>query len=97
MFSLEGEEFVMLILDGETFGTDEMVVALEKTVNGWKIPLEFVQVGTENERVGREMLEGLLQRGLKADDGLLCVIDGPKGLRKASCNVFGRKALVQRC
>jgi putative transposase len=94
---LEGYDFVALILDGKIFGTDEMVIALGVTVQGLKIPLGFVQTGTENERVGREMLEGLLERGLKIKDGLLCVIDGSKGLRKALYDVLGSKALVQRC
>ncbi len=94
---LESYDFVALILDGKTFGADEMVIALGVTVEGRKIPLGFVQTGTENERVGREMLEGLLERGLKIKDGLLCVIDGSKGLRKALYDVLGSKALVQRC
>ena len=94
---LEGYDFAGLILDGKIFGADEMVIALGVTVQGRKIPLGFVQTGTENERVGREMLEGLLERGLKIQDGLFCVIDGSKGLRKAVYEVFGSKVLVQRC
>jgi transposase-like protein len=94
---LEGYNFVALFLDGKIFGTDEMVIALGVTVEGRKIPLGFVQTGTENERVGREMIEGLLERGLKIADGLLCVIDGSKGLRKALYEVLGGKVLVQRC
>lgn len=94
---LEGYDFVALLLDGKIFGTDEMVIALGVTVEGRKIPLGFVQTGTENERVGREMIEGLLERGLKIADGLLCVIDGSKGLRKAVYEVLGGKVLVQRC
>ena len=94
---LEGYDFVALLMDGKTFGTDEMVIALGVTVDGRKIPLGFVQTGAENERVGREMLEGLLERGLKIGDGLLCIIDGSKGLRKALYDVFGTKVLVQRC
>jgi transposase-like protein len=43
------------------------------------------------------MLEGLLERGLRIEPGLLCVIDGSKGLRKAIYEVFGNKALIQRC
>jgi transposase-like protein len=94
---LEGYDFVALLLDGKIFGTDEMVIALGVTVDGRKMPLGFVQTGTENERVGREMLEGLLERGLKIADGLLCVIDGSKGLRKGLYEVLGGKVLVQRC
>jgi putative transposase len=94
---LEGYDFVVLFLDGKSFGTDEMVIGLGVTMEGHKVPLGFVQTGTENERVGREMLEGLLERGLKIADGLLCVIDGSKGLRKALYEVLGSKVLVQRC
>jgi putative transposase len=94
---LEGYDFVALFLDGKTFGTDEMVIALGVTMEGRKMPLGFVQTGTENERVGWEMLEGLLERGLRINDGLLCVIDGSKGLRKALYDVLGSKACVQRC
>ena len=94
---LENYDFVALLLDGKSFGTDEMVIALGVTLEGRKIPLGFIQTGTENERVGREMLEGLLERGLKMADGLLCVIDGSKGLRKALYEVWGTKVLVQRC
>lgn len=94
---LEGYDFVVLILDGKTFGADEMIVALGITVKGEKILLGFIQTGTENERVGGEMLQGLLDRGLKVEEGLLCVMDGSKGLRKAVYQVLGKKALVQRC
>lgn len=94
---MEGYEFVALILDGKTFGADEIVVVLGVTLEGRKTLLGFIQTGTENDRVCREMLEGLLERGLKIDQGLLCVIDGSKGLRKTVYEVFWNRALVQRC
>ena len=56
---------------------------------GRGVKVGFFQAGTENERVGLEMIEGLLERGLKVADGLLCVIDGSKGLRKALYEVLG--------
>jgi transposase-like protein len=94
---LEGYDFVVVILDGKSFGSDEMVLVLGVSSGGRKIPLGFIQTGAENERVCREMLEGLLERGLKIDSGLLCVVDGSKGLRKAIYGVFGNKGLIQRC
>jgi transposase-like protein len=42
-------------------------------------------------------LQWLIDRGLKYDHGLLCVIDGAKGLRKAINQVFGAQGIVQRC
>lgn len=94
---LEGYDIVVLILDGKRFGSDEMVIALGVSRDGRKIPLGFIQTGAESERVCREMLEGLMERGLRVEPGLLCVIDGSKGLRKAIYGVFGNRALVQRC
>lgn len=64
-----GYDFVVLILDGKTFGCDEMVIVLGVTSGGRKIPLGFIQTGAENERVCREMLEGLLERGLEIEPG----------------------------
>lgn len=95
--SLEGDEFVALILDGKSFGTDEILIALGVMIEGRKSPLGFVQTVTENERVGRLLLDQLLERGLRVDGGLLWVIDGSRGLRKVVYEVFGRKALIQRC
>ena len=42
-------------------------------------------------------LRELVERGLQTEQGLLCVIDGATGLRKAIQTVFGRQAVGQRC
>lgn len=94
---LSQEDFVALWLDGKAFAEDTMVIALGLTLDGRKVPLGFVQAGTENASVLSVFLRELLQRGLKSDGGLLVVIDGGKGLRAAVREVFGRRALVQRC
>ena len=47
---------------------------------------------------GRKAILGFIQdRGLKIEEGLLCILDGSKGIRKAVEEVFGRYALIQRC
>jgi len=94
---LEGEEYVALILDGKTFADDAMVLALGITRQGQKTILGFVQTATENERVCAAFLRELVERGLRVESGLLCIIDGAKGLRKALQTVFGGRAVVQRC
>ena len=94
---LSGYDLVALFLDGKTFGEDQMVIGLGVTLEGEKVVLGFVQTATENERTCSAFLRGLLERGLKIEAGLLCVIDGAKGLRKAVDKVFGHKAAVQRC
>ena len=90
-------DIVALFLDGKRFGEDEMVIALGITLEGKKVILGFVQTATENEAVCSAFLRGLVERGLKVDQGLLCIIDGAKGLRKAVDKAFGNKAAVQRC
>jgi len=94
---LSDHDWVALFLDGKTFGDDQMVIGLGVTLEGEKVVLGFVQTATENERTCSAFLRGLLDRGLKIEAGLLCVIDGAKGLRKAVDKVFGDKAAVQRC
>ena len=94
---MDAYDFVALFLDGKTFAEDEMVIALGITLSGEKVILGFIQAGTENERVCSEFLQGLLGRGLRIDQGLLCIIDGAKGLHSAIQKVFGSQALIQRC
>jgi transposase-like protein len=90
-------DLVAMFLDGKYFGEDEMIVALGVTIKGDKVMLGFVQAGTENERVCREFLRGLVDRGLKYQQGLLCVMDGSKGLKASVSQVFGYHARIQRC
>jgi putative transposase len=94
---LDAYDVVALVLDGKTFAEDAMVIALGITLSGEKVLLGFVQTATENARVCAAFLRALVERGLRAEPGLLCVIDGAKGLRAAIQTVFGGQALVQRC
>ena len=67
------------------------------TLDGRKLPLGFVQAGTENAKVLTAFLRELIDRGLSINQGLLVVIDGGKGLKSAVEAAFSAKALVQRC
>jgi transposase-like protein len=94
---LDRYEIVALLLDGKSFAADEMVIALGVTLTGEKVLLGFVQTATENEKVCAAFLRELVERGLPIDQGLLCVLDGSRGLRRAVQTVFGTQAVVQRC
>jgi transposase-like protein len=94
---LHGYDFVAMVLDGKSFGDDEMIIAVGVTREGKKIVLGIIQSATENSRVCRDFLLELVERGLRYENGLLCVIDGAKGLRKAINEVFGTYGIVQRC
>lgn len=43
------------------------------------------------------MLRYLIERGLSLEKGILCIVDGSKGLRKPIDEVFGSWGKVQRC
>lgn len=94
---LDDLDLMALIIDGKTFCEDEMIVALGVTIKGRKVFLGFVQAASENAVVCREFLRSLLDRGLRVEEGILCVMDGSKGFRRAAEDVFGGYALVQRC
>jgi putative transposase len=94
---LDGYDIVALVLDGKIFAEDSMVIALGITLTGEKVILGFVQTATENELVCAAFLRDLIERGLRTAQGLLVVIDGAKGLRKAIQTVFGDHGVVQRC
>jgi transposase-like protein len=94
---LDCYDIVSIFIDGKYFHDDEMIIAVGITSKGEKVILGFIQAGTENHIVCTEFLEQLLDRGLNIKNGVLCVIDGGKGLRKAIKKVFGEYALIQRC
>ena len=94
---LSDRDFVALFIDGKGFAEDEMIIALGITITGEKVVLGFIQSATENEKAVREFLNGLLERGFHGEEGLLCIIDGAKGLRSAVRKVFRDRVIIQRC
>lgn len=94
---LSSLDVVVLFLDGKKFAEDQMVAVIGVTLDGRKVPLDFVQTGSENGTVIKEMLEGLEKRGLNFDQGLLVVIDGSKGFQAGVEQALKGRALVQRC
>lgn len=90
-------DFIVIWVDGKTFEQDAMIAAMGLTMDGRKMPLGIVQAGTENKKVIMEFVQGLMDRGLKTEQGLLFVVDGGKGILSAVKEVFSEKALIQRC
>ncbi len=73
-----------------------MIIALGVTIQGDKIPLGFVQAATENERVCRQFIQSLINRDLVYHKGLLCLIDGSKGLYAALTKALDGYVVIQR-
>lgn len=94
---LDDVRLAALMLDGINVAEHTVVVALGITVEGRKVPLGLWVGSTENARVCTDLLQNALDRGLKVEDPILCVIDGGKGIRKALRDVLGDLAVVQRC
>jgi putative transposase len=95
---LSGYDIVAIFLDGKHFSTDhEIVVALGVTLTGEKVILGMVETSTENATVCRDFINGLIRRGLKVEDPILCIIDGGKGIYKGLKDVLGEQAVIARC
>ena len=95
--SLKEQDIIALIIDGKYLAKHQMVICLGVDSSGHKIPLGFIETTTENGPAIKGLLQDLIRRDLDFSDGLLCVVDGAKGLHKAIREVFGEFALVQRC
>jgi putative transposase len=95
--SLEPLQIIALFIDGKYLSREQIIICMGVTLQGEKIPLGFVQAATENSEPIKDMLTNLKERGLAWEEGLFCVIDGSKGIRKAIEESFGNKAVIHRC
>ena len=94
---LDDVELVAMFIDGIEFAGHSVLIALGVTSDGTKTPLGIWAGSTENTTVVTELLSNLVARGLRVEHSMLFVIDGGKAIRKALRDVFGDRAIVQRC
>ncbi len=94
---LDDVRLAVLMVDGIELKGRTNVVALGITTEGVKIPLGLWEGSTENAAVATALLSDLVDRGLDTEQGVLCVLDGAKALRKAVRDVLGVSTPVQRC
>jgi putative transposase len=88
---------VGLLIDGQYFRKECLIVALGIDPEGQKHVLGLWQGATENSTLVRELLADLRERGLNTEAAILVVVDGAKALSKGVREVFGQRALIQRC
>ena len=88
---------VALLIDGVHFGPHLVLAAVGVDEHGDKHVLGLREGATENTTAVRALLADLVERGLDDTRTLLIVIDGAKALHKAVMEVFGARALIQRC
>jgi transposase-like protein len=90
-------DLAALMIDGIVIAEHVMLVALGIDTDGKKHVLGVREGATENATACTALLADLRDRGLRTDRAVLVVIDGGKALAKAVRNVFGARAIVQRC
>ena len=90
-------DLVVLMLDGIHIDGQVVLVALGVDGHGQKRVLGIHEGATENETATMALVTDLRERGLRTDHSVLVVTDGAKALHKAVRNVFGKKAVLQRC
>ena len=95
--SLKDHDIVAIFIDAKRYADDGLMVALGVTIDGYKIVLGIEQIHSENARAIEQWLDRLIERGLKFEDGILFIIDGSKGIRKAIERKFSVYAMIQRC
>jgi len=94
---LDDIDLVAMFIDGIEFAGHSVIIALGVTIDGTKTPLGIWAGSTENTTVVTALLSNLVERGLRVEQSVLFVIDGSKAIRKALRDVFGDRAIVQRC
>lgn len=95
---LDNTDIVTVFIDGVGLADRLFVTALGLDKTGKKIVLDFEHGSTENSGICRKLLSNLIDRGiLHETGGVLFIIDGGKGIRKAIKDVFGTTVEVQRC
>ncbi len=90
-------DILALAIDGQYFRRECLVVAMGVDFQGKKHVLGLWHGATENSTLVRELLADLRERGLNTETAMLVVIDGAKALAKGVKEVFGPRALIQRC
>jgi transposase-like protein len=95
--SLAEHDIVVMFIDGKRYAKDGIMTAMGINMSGEKIILGIEQVHNENASAIGQWLERLIERGLKFEQGILFIIDGAKGIRKAIEQKFGQYAIIQRC
>jgi transposase-like protein len=94
---LEEIDLLAVYLDGIVVAQHHILAGIGVDGAGDKHLLGLVCGSSENAEVVKDLLNALIERGLSTQKRYLFVIDGAKALRKAIDEVFGDRALVQRC
>lgn len=95
--SLYEQDIICIFIDGKRYGEDGLIVVLGITMEGRKIILDIEQTHTETGVVIEQILENLIERGLRYKEGLLFIADGSRGIINGIRRKFQEYGFIQRC
>ncbi len=87
-------DFLAIYMDGIIVGAWHIIAAVGVDSTGEKHLMGLVSGSSENAQVVKDLLRGLIERGLSTDLEYLFVIDGSRALRSAIEELFGERAHV---
>ncbi len=90
-------DLLILYIDGIVIDGHNVLVAIGVDSDGYKHVLGLKEGASENATVVKDLLEDLVERGVKPGLNRLFVVDGSKALRAGIDAVFGSDNPVQRC
>jgi len=90
-------DLAVLMIDGVYVDEHVLLVAVGIDCQGRKHVLGVREGATENSTACKALLADLQERSLPTGTTILAVLDGSKALAKAVRDVFGGRALLQRC
>lgn len=90
-------DILIIYIDAICLGDYHILGAIGVDSTGSKHVLGLREGSSENSVVATELLNDLVERGVKPDRHRLFVIDGAKALRNAIDAVYGSANPVQRC
>jgi putative transposase len=90
-------DFLAIYIDDIIVDSRNIIAAIGVDSTGDKHLLGLASGSSENAQVVKDLLRGLIERGLSTEHEYLFVIDGSKALRSAIEEFFGERAHVQRC
>ena len=88
---------LVIYIDGIVVSDHSVIAAVGIDEAGYKHVLGIADGATENAVVVKDLLESMVERGVKPGVKRLFVIDGSKALRSAIDAVYGANNPVQRC
>lgn len=95
--SLSDYDIVCAFVDAKRYADDGLMAAMGVTIEGKKIFLGVEHIHGENAKAIGQWFDNLIARGLRFEEGILFIIDGSKGIKKAIERCLGEYAFIQRC